>query len=58
MRKEITICDKCKKEVSCEYLFVKEGRKSDAAGQMEDYGQDIDICHTCSVKWLSQLINS
>lgn len=50
MRKEIIICDKCKKEKECKQIFIKTGRKSDATGLMGiDVGYSKDICFDCLI---------
>jgi len=55
MKKEVYICDKCNKEKPCESLFVKQGRQSNGI-EWEDYGEDLDICHYCAVKWLQSFM--
>ena len=58
VKKEVIICDRCKKEKPCEIVFEKTGRNCDAAGSMEDIGVYWDICHTCAAKWLMDVLNN
>ena len=52
MKKEVIICDMCRKELPCESVFIKTGRECDGAGSMCDVGEHVDICLNCAAKFL------
>ena len=50
------ICDKCGSQMDHCRAFIKTGRRSDAAGSMEDVGFHLDLCNSCHVMLLHYLI--
>ena len=49
---DIQTCRSIKDVSSC---FFKEGRRQDAAGEMEDFGTHVDLCLKCQARLLKEL---
>lgn len=56
MKKEITYCDKCGKETKSPTIYLKTDRRMDAAGDMDDEYETIDLCGDCCHDEIKKLI--
>jgi len=56
MRQERIICDECKLEKPCKYIFSNHRRVQSASGSMEDDCDTNELCFDCSAIRLNQLL--
>ena len=57
---QVQACDRCERTQReagpIERIFLVTGRSSDAAGSMEDEGDNVDLCSRCLVKALEHML--